>query len=348
MKFKETIKVSNRLISNDSSVFIIAEAGVNHNGNMEIAKKLIDAAVNAKADAVKFQAFKTENLILEDVQKAPYQKITTDGKESQFSMLKKLELTKKQNQELINYCKNYGIIFLTTPFDEKSLDDLDDLDLPAYKVASTDLTNIPFLRKIAHKRKPIFLSTGMSYLSEIVMALNAIYPINKEVILLQCTANYPIKDEEANLAVINTFKSLFDIQIGYSDHSVGIGASPFAVPMGVKVVEKHFTLDKNQPGPDHRASLSPDELKEFVETIRRVEKYLGKGIKKPSLAETNTRISLQKYLVASKNILRGERFSDNNVIAMRTGGKGISPIYFDEILDIKAKKNFNKYEIIEI
>jgi N,N'-diacetyllegionaminate synthase len=279
MKFKRTIYINNKIVSDDSPVFIIAEAGVNHGGDMNIAKKLIDVASDAGADAVKFQAFKTEHLILQNVKKAPYQQKTTAKDESQYNMLKKLEVTKEQNLELIEYCRQKDIIFLTTPFDEYSLDELDSVELPAYKVASTDTTNLPFLRKMAMKDKPIILSTGMSYLSEVRMALEEIYKYNQDVILLQCTANYPIKDDEANLNVINTYKDNFDILIGYSDHSVGIGASPYAVPMGAKVVEKHFTLSKDDDGPDHAASLTPEELKEYVKTIRKVEKYLGTSIK---------------------------------------------------------------------
>lgn len=258
MNFNKNINVGDFSLNTESPIFIIAEAGVNHNGDLEIAKKLIDLASEAGANAVKFQTFKTENLILKDVQKAQYQKKTTDSKESQFEMLKKLEVSKEQNQELKKYCKKKSIIFLTTPFDEKSLDDLDDLNLLAYKIASTDTTNLPFLKKIAKKGKPIFLSTGMSYLTEVKIALETIYEYNKDVVLLQCTANYPIKNNEANLNVINTYKKCFDVLLGYSDHSVGIGAAPYSVPMGVVVVEKHFTYDKNLSGPDHKASLSPE------------------------------------------------------------------------------------------
>jgi N,N'-diacetyllegionaminate synthase len=347
MKFKRTIYINNKIVSDDSPVFIIAEAGVNHGGDMNIAKKLIDVASDAGADAVKFQAFKTEHLILQNVKKAPYQQKTTAKDESQYNMLKKLEVTKEQNLELIEYCRQKDIIFLTTPFDEYSLDELDSVELPAYKVASTDTTNLPFLRKMAMKDKPIILSTGMSYLSEVRMALEEIYKYNQDVILLQCTANYPIKDDEANLNVINTYKDNFDILIGYSDHSVGIGASPYAVPMGAKVVEKHFTLSKDDDGPDHAASLTPEELKEYVKTIRKVEKYLGTSIKKPSLDELKTRASLQKSLVAARDLKKDNIFSENDLIAKRTGGTGISPIYFHDIIGKTITKDYNKDDIID-
>jgi len=348
MIFNKKINIENKIISIESPTFVIAEAGVNHGGDMKIAKKMIDLAVSAKADAVKFQTFRAEHLILNDIEKAPYQKRVTSASESQYDMLKKLEVSREQNIELKRYCIDKGIIFLTTPFDEESLNEIDDLDLPAYKVASTDTTNLPFLERIAKKGKPIFLSTGMSYLSEVRLALEAIYKYNKNVVLLQCTANYPIKDNEANLAVINTYRSNFDILLGYSDHSVGVGAAPFAIPMGAKVVEKHFTLDKTDEGPDHAASLSPDELIDFVKTVRRVDAYMGSEIKEPSLSEHNTRKSLQKCMVASQNIKKGEFFSEDNIVAKRTGGVGISPIDYAGIIERKSNRNYKKNEVVSI
>jgi len=348
MIFNKKINIENKIISIESPTFVIAEAGVNHGGDMKIAKKMIDLAVSAKADAVKFQTFRAEHLILNDIEKAPYQKRVTSASESQYDMLKKLEVSREQNIELKRYCIDKGIIFLTTPFDEESLNEIDDLDLPAYKVASTDTTNLPFLERIAKKGKPIFLSTGMSYLSEVRLALEAIYKYNKNVVLLQCTANYPIKDNEANLAVINTYRSNFDILLGYSDHSVGVGAAPFAIPMGAKVVEKHFTLDKTDEGPDHAASLSPDELIDFVKTVRRVDAYMGSEIKEPSLSEHNTRKSLQKCMVASQNIKKGDFFSEDNIVAKRTGGVGISPIDYASIIERKSNRNYKKNEVVSI
>lgn len=346
MQFSEYISVGGKIVSAISPTFVIAEAGVNHGGSMEVAKRLIDLAVEADADAVKFQTFKTENLILSGTQKAPYQKHTTDSTESQYDMLKRLEVSQDQNLALKRYCKERGIIFLTTPFDEESLDELDALNLPAYKVASTDITNLPFLEKIAQKGKPIFLSTGMSYLSEVEMALRAIHQYNRDVVLLQCTANYPIQDNEVNLAVIDTYRERFDVLLGYSDHSVGIGAAPFAIPMGVKVLEKHFTLNKNDKGPDHAASLSPDELIEFVATVRRVDNYIGTSVKEPSASELDTRKSLQKYLVANTDIKKGSLFAENNIIAKRTGGVGISPIRYTDVIGRKACRDYKKNEVI--
>ncbi len=348
MDFNKQIQIGSNCLSEDSPVFIIAEAGVNHGGDMAVAKKLVDVAAAAGADAVKFQAFHTESLILQGVEKAPYQQATTAKQESQFEMLKKLEMTQEQNLEIKGYCAARGILFLTTPFDERSLDELDGLDLPAYKIASTDLTNLPFLEKVARKHKPILLSTGMSYLAEVELALQAIFPHNRDVVLLQCSANYPVRDNEAHLRVISTYRTHFDLLVGYSDHSVGIGAAPYAVPMGAKVVEKHFTLDKGLPGPDHRASLDPAELKIFVETVRQIETYLGSPIKAPTLAETRTRASLQKALVAAQPIAAGEPFSADNLVGKRTGGRGISPLYFRELLGRQAPRDFAEDEIVEL
>lgn len=348
MNFDSIIEIQNIKIGEQFPTFIIAEAGVNHGGDMKLAKDLIDLACSAGAQAVKFQTFKADHLILDNVEKAPYQKGTTDSSESQMDMLRKLEVNKDQNLELLDYCRKKNIIFLTTPFDEVSLDELDSLDLPAFKVASTDLTNLPFLERIAKKNKPIVLSTGMSYLSEVELALKTIYPFNKQVILLQCTANYPIQDLEANLRVINTFKEKFDVIIGYSDHTVGVGASPFAIPMGACLVEKHFTLDKTSEGPDHLASLSPEELHDFVKTIKKVDAFMGTDIKYPNLSETKTRASLQKCLVARTKISKGEVFDKENIIAKRTGGNGISPIYINDVLGKEAQKDYTKDEIILI
>ena len=347
MKFNREINIESKKISLTSPTFIIAEAGVNHDGDMNIAKQLINLAAEAGADAVKFQTFKADQLILKDVEKAKYQKKTTNENETQYEMLKRLEVTKEQNYELKNHCKKKEIIFLTTPFDEQSLTELDFLDLCAYKVASTDTTNLPFLKKIAKKNKPIFLSTGMSYLSEVALALKTISEFNKNVVLLQCTANYPIQDNEANLKVLDTFKDNFEVLLGYSDHSIGIGAAPYAVPMGAKVIEKHFTINKNSDGPDHLASLSPEELIDFVKIIKTVDNYMGSDIKQPTNSEIENRKSLQKYMVANQNIKKGEIFTEENIVAKRTGGDGISPIFYTDLIGVKSTKDYKKNELIE-
>ncbi|TRZ96018.1 N-acetylneuraminate synthase [bacterium] len=346
MKFNQAIRINDFVISENSRTFIIAEAGVNHGGDMNFAKRQIELAKKYGADAVKFQAFKTENVILKNVKKAPYQTKTTEAGESQFEMIKKLEISKEEIKLLKDYCQKLKINFLITPFDEDTLDELDDFHLAAYKISSTDVTNLPFLRKVAKKSKPIILSTGMTYLAEVKAALEEIYPYNKDVILLQCCANYPINDKEANLNVIHTFKHNFDILVGYSDHSVGVGAAPYAVAMGAKVIEKHFTLDKNLNGPDHKASLNPDELAKLINEIRRVEIFLGKGQKKPTLSERGTRMALQKCMVAKNDIKKGELFTQDNIIGKRTGGIGISPLFYNSLLGKRASRDYKKDEII--
>lgn len=344
--FNKTISVAGRSISSSSPVFIIAEAGVNHGGDMKLAFKLIDIAAEAGADAVKFQAFRTENLILNNVEKAAYQKNTTSAAESQFEMLKKLELSRKQYAELKEYCNKKGILFLITPFDEQSLIELEELGVEAYKIASTDATNLPFLKKVAQTGKPVFFSTGMCYIEEIDAALNEMREFNRNIVLLQCTANYPIADDEPHLNVITTFRNRYDILVGYSDHTVGVGAAPFAIPLGAVVLEKHFTIDKSLEGPDHLASLSPEELNEFVQLVRRVEKFTGSFEKKPTESELGTRKSLQKCLVASKDIAAGEIFSEDNIIGKRTGGIGISPLHYKNLLGKPAARSFKANEII--
>lgn len=348
MAYNKIIKIGSQEISQESKVFIIAEAGVNHNGDMKIAKQLIDVAVNAKVDAIKFQAFKTEELILKNVEKADYQKKTTANEETQYEMLKKLELNKNQTREIKDYCDEQGIMFLTTPFDEKSLAELDELDLPAYKISSTDANNIMFLRKVASKNKPIILSTGMSYLEETRKVLEEIASINNNLIILHCSANYPVMADEVNLNVLDDMKEKLDILIGYSDHTKGIGAGPYAVAKGAKIVEKHFTLDCDLDGPDHEASLNPNQLKIFVEEIRKVEQYLGNAIKIPTISEIENRKKMQKFFVASKNIFKGEVFNSENIVAKRTGGLGISALYYKEVLNKQAKKDFSLNDIITI
>jgi N,N'-diacetyllegionaminate synthase len=345
-RFSNRIKIANKVIDANSPCFIIAEAGVNHNGDLDLARKLIDVAVEAGADAVKFQTFKTEELILDNVSKAKYQQGTTDASESQFAMLKKLEVQVSKLKELHDYASSNGIILLTTPFDEKSLDELDLLDLPAYKVASTDTTNLPFLLKMAAKKKPLLLSTGMTYQAELDVVLTALSEVNSDIILLQCTANYPIADDEANLLVVKTFQERYEILVGYSDHSTGIGAAPYALPLGAKVLEKHFTIDKSLPGPDQQASLDPEELKEFVQTVRRVESYLGSTIKSPTRSELANRNSLQKCLVYVNNFKQGHLLRSEDIIARRTGGSGLSPLKYQEFIGQKLKVAVNSNQIL--
>ena len=346
MKFNHRIHINGREISASAPCFIIAEAGVNHGGDMDLAFRLIDIAAEAGADAVKFQAFRTESLILADVEKAAYQKNTTEAKESQFQMLKKLELSRQHYADLKAYCEKKRILFLITPFDETSLGELEELGVDAYKIASTDATNLPFLKKVAKTKKPVFFSTGMCYIEEVDAALSEMAGHNSDIVLLQCTANYPITDSEANLNVITTFRERYNVLVGYSDHTVGVGAAPYAVPLGACVLEKHFTIDKSLEGPDHLASLDPQELKQFILQVRQVEKFLGNGVKAPTESEKGTRKALQKCLVAAKDIKAGELFTEDNIIAKRTGGRGITPLNYKDLLGKPAKADLKANEII--
>ncbi len=348
LQFDQKFTIGSFEISQASPTFIIAEAGVNHGGDLDLAKRLIDIAAEAGVDGVKFQAFRTENLILSNVEKAPYQKNTTAASESQFDMLKKLELKTEGYLELKAYCESKNLIFLITPFDEQSLEELEEVGVDAYKIASTDTTNLLFLRKVAQTGKPIVLSTGMCDMKEVTAALEEINPINKKLVLLQCTANYPIEDDEANLNVIQTFKDSFDVVVGYSDHSVGLGAALYSIPMGAKVVEKHFTINKDLDGPDHLASLDPEELKEFVIKVKQIERYMGGFIKEPTASEFHTKKSLQKSLVAAVEITKGDVIQEKHLIAKRTGGDGVSPIYYKSIVGTVATKDYHKDDIIYV
>jgi len=300
-------KIGDELIGEEEPCFIIAEAGVNHNGSVELAKKLIDAAKDAGADAVKFQTFKAESVVVKDAQKAEYQKETT-GEGSQYVMIKKLELAEEDFRELADYAEKKDIMFLSSPFDKDSVDLLHELDVPAFKVGSGEITNLPLLRYIAKKGKPIILSTGMSTLGEIEEALDVIRSEGVEdIILLHCVSNYPARIEDVNLRAMGTLKQAFKLPVGFSDHTLGITAPIAAVALGACVIEKHFTLDRNLPGPDHRASLEPDELKEMVKAIREVEKALGNGIKKPTKEEEKIKKVAGRSIVAKVDISKGTR-----------------------------------------
>lgn len=355
------------------SVFIIAEAGVNHNGTIGIAKELIDVAVNAGADAVKFQTFKADKVVSVYAPKAEYQKKTTEANESQLDMIRKLELNIEQHKELVSYCNEKGIEFMSTPFDLDSVDFLaNELNVKRIKISSGDITNAPLLLKAAQTGKEIILSTGMSTLGEIEAALGvlafgllglkvapsieefqkAYYSLEgrkllrAKVILLHCTTEYPAPLDEVNLKVIDTMKLAFDLTIGYSDHTEGIVVPIAAAARGAKVIEKHFTLDKNMPGPDHKASLEPEELKEMVLAIRQVEKVLGSSIKAPTEAEYKNLYIARKSLVANSNISKGEALSENNITYKRPGN-GISPYHYWELMGKMANRDFEKDELLK-
>lgn len=332
------------MLSNNH-VFIIAEAGVNHNGDINIAKKLIDAALEAGADAVKFQTFKTENLVTKGAPKAQYQKETTGGG-NQYEMLKRLELNYEEHILLKRYCEEKGIMFISTPFDFESVDLLEKLHIPLYKISSGDLTNIPLLKYIAKLNKPVIVSTGMANLGEVENAVEAIRETgNDKISLLHCTSNYPTNYEDVNLNAMVTLKNAFKLPIGYSDHTVGIEVPIAAVAMGAEIVEKHFTLDKEMDGPDHKASLNPEELKHMVTSIRNIESAFGDGIKKCNENEEDTKRAARKSIVASRNIARGEVLSYEN-ISFKRPGDGVSPIFINEIIGKKAACDINLDEFI--
>jgi N,N'-diacetyllegionaminate synthase len=331
-------------------VFIIAEAGVNHNGNIETAKKLIDEAVNSGADAVKFQSFVAKKVVSKYAPKAMYQKKTTNEDESQFAMVKKLELDANAHKELFVYCKKKNITFLSSPFDLESIDLLREMKLKIFKIPSGEITNLPYLRKIGSLGKKIILSSGMADLGEIEDALDILIssgtPKNY-ITVMHCNTEYPTPYRDVNLLAMLTIKEALKIDVGYSDHTLGIEVPIAAVALGARVIEKHFTLDRNMEGPDHKASLEPHELKMMVETIRNIEKALGDGIKKPSNSELKNKVIARKSIVAAESIRKGETFTEKNITVKRPGN-GISPMEWDRIIGNKAKRSFKEDEIIEL
>jgi len=330
------------------SVFIIAEAGVNHNGSIDLAYKLIDVAVESGADAVKFQTFKAENIASKNAPKAEYQKQTTDESESQFDMLKKLELDVETHKELITYCKQKDIIFLSTPFDHESIDLLCDLGLQIFKIPSGEITNLPYLKHIGSLSEQVILSTGMSTLEEVGDALNVLTnagTLKENITVLHANTMYPTPMEDVNLNAMLTIQKEFGLAVGYSDHTLGIEVDIAAVVMGASIIEKHFTLDKTMDGPDHEASLEPEELKEMVASIRNIEKALGSSEKKPSPSESSNIKVVRKSIIANQNIKKGDLLTDKNISVKRPGG-GISPMQWDEIIGVAASKDYNADELI--
>ena len=333
-----------------SRVFIIAEAGVNHNGSIELAKKLIDVAVEAGADAVKFQTFKADNLVSKSAQKADYQKKNTGNDDSQYQMLKKLELDKSAHEVIISYCKNKKIMFLSTPFDHESIDLLNNFDMPIFKIPSGEITNLPYLRHIGQLGKDVILSTGMSTLKEIEDALEVLVSsgiVKEKITVLHATTEYPCPMDEVNLRAMQTIAAAFSVKVGYSDHTQGIEIPVAAVAMGACVIEKHFTLDKTMDGPDHKASLEPQELIAMVQSIRHVELALGDGVKQPTKSELRNMEVARKSIVASRDIDAGEVLSSNNITVKRPGS-GISPMKWDDVLGSVAKRDFLADELIEL
>lgn len=324
---------------------IIAEAGVNHNGNLETAYKMIDVAKEAGADIVKFQTSITSTSKFSE--KAEYQKRETGADESQLDMLNKLRFSFEQHRKLKAYCDKVGIEYLSTPFDFESIDFLDGL-CRFWKVPSGEIVNIPYLRRIGKTGKPVVMSTGMGSMEEVSRAVHLLRENGTgKITLLQCTTEYPANYEDVNLRAMLTLKEKFCVQVGLSDHTPGVEVAVAAVALGAKVIEKHFTLDKNQVGPDHKASLEPEELKNLVKSIRHVEAALGDGNKKPKSGELENLYAARKSIVASRDIKKGEIFTEENIVP-RHAGRGISPAYWDEILGKQAKRDFIEDEMIEL
>lgn len=332
-------------------VLIIAEAGVNHNGSLELAKQLIDKAVEAGVDIIKFQTFKSEKLVSKDAKQAEYQQKNIGKKdEGQLAMLKKLELSQADHEELIAYCRGKGIRFFSTAFDMDSIDYLHSLNMGLWKIPSGEITNYPYLRKIAQYQEPVILSTGMCELNDIEAALNVLleFGVKKEQItILHCNTEYPTPFEDVNLKAMLEIGSNFGVQIGYSDHTKGIEVPIAAVALGATVIEKHFTLDKSMEGPDHKASIEPEELKAMVSTIRNIEQALGSGHKTISESERKNIEIARKSIVAARPIKAGELLTEENLTVKRPGN-GINPMRWNEVVGTYAIQSFNEEDPIQL
>lgn len=332
-------------------VLIIAEAGVNHNGSMVLAKKLIDAAIYSGADYIKFQSFKTDSLVSRNARQADYQQKNIIGTDcSQYSMLKKLELSPDQHFELISYCNDNGINFFSTAFDIDSINFLAKLKLGLWKIPSGEITNYPYLKKIALQHEPVILSTGMCDMADIDAALSVLlkFGMNKEQIsILHCNTEYPTPMKDVNLRAMNSIAEKFGVKVGYSDHTIGIEVPIAAVALGASIIEKHFTLDRNMEGPDHKASLEPDELKSMVNSIRNIEKALGSKNKNVTESETKNITAARKSIVALTSISEGDLFTEHNLTVKRPG-IGISPMLWESVIGQKSKRSYNSDDIIEI
>ena len=328
------------------SVYIIAEAGVNHNGNFDLAIELIDAAKKAGADCIKFQTFKSEEIVSKNAEKAEYQKKTT-GNSSQKDMLKKLELTFDEFERLKLYCDKIGIAFCSTAFDFQSVDFLNKLDIPFWKIPSGEITNLPYLERVAATGKPVIISTGMCDMDEIDHAVQILSAGGiKDIKILHCNTEYPTPYEDVNLRAMQAIKDRFGVEVGYSDHTDGIEISVAAVALGAAVIEKHFTLNKGMEGPDHKASLEPWELEKLVRAIRNIEKALGNGEKVPSNSEKKNKNAARKSIVAKQNIKCGEIFTKDNLTVKRPG-YGISPMRWYEILGKKSNREYQIDDLIQ-
>lgn len=325
---------------------IIAEAGVNHNGNFEIAKRMIDVAKEAGVDIVKFQTSITSTSKFSE--KAEYQKRETEANESQLDMIKKLRFSFEQHAKLKEYCDQVGIAYLSTAFDFESIEFLDSLGCDFWKVPSGEIINVPYLERIGKTKLPVIMSTGIGTIEEISNAIKLLEDNGTpKITLLQCTTEYPTPYEDINLRAMDTLKRQFNKEVGLSDHSMGIEVPIAAVAMGATVIEKHFTLDRTMPGPDQKASIEPDELKALVSSIRHIEAALGDGVKQPKAGEIENRYAARKSIVALRNISKGEIFTEDNIVP-RHAGKGISPARWHEVLGKAAIRDFIEDEMIEL
>ncbi|MGL5229100.1 MAG: N-acetylneuraminate synthase [Bacteroidales bacterium] len=333
-----------------NKTIIIAEAGVNHNGSLETAMQLVEKAAEAGADYVKFQTFRTENLVTASAHKADYQIQNTGNSDSQFAMLKKLELSEADHLALQKHCKAHHIKFISTPFDLESIDFLADLGMDFFKIPSGEITNYPYLKRIARKGLPVVLSSGMATMEDIANTLSVLERFGldrKQISLLHCTTEYPTPMNEVNLKAMDTLRKTFNLPVGYSDHTQGIEVAIAATALGAAIIEKHFTLDRNMEGPDHIASLEPQELKAMVQAIRHIEKALGDGDKKPMPSETKNKAIARKSIVAKRPISENEILTEENLTVKRPGD-GISPMRWEEVVGTKARRAFNTDEKIEL
>ena len=331
-----------------SKILIIAEAGVNHNGDISIAKKMVDVAKKAGVDYIKFQTFVPEKLVSRYAEKAEYQKKTTDAAESQLDMLRKLSLSENEFVSLRGYCEEVGIGFMSTPFDLESIDFLEKLNMDFWKIPSGEITNLPYLEKMAKTGRKVILSTGMSDIQEIKDAVKVLEDNGTtEIVLLHCNTQYPTPYEDVNLSAMRTIVEATGKEVGYSDHTQGIEVPIAAVAMGATVIEKHFTLDKTMDGPDHKASLEPEDLIKMVSVIRHIEKAIGNGIKEPTASEKGNKAIARKSIVAACKITKGEILSEKNITTKRPGN-GISPMKWYEIIGTVAPRDFDEDELIEL
>lgn len=341
------IIIGRRKVGDAYPCFIIAEAGVNHNGDSELAFRLVDAAVTAGADAVKFQTFHTDQVVSAAAPKAAYQRRTTEPEQSQADMIRALELSPELHRRLRDYCGERGILFLSTPFDPDSADLLERLEVPAFKVGSGEITNLPLLQHIARKHRPMLISTGMSTLAEVQQALETVRATGcEQVALFHCISNYPAEPADANLRAMETMRRAFDVPVGFSDHTLGATVAIAAVALGASLLEKHLTLDRNLPGPDHQSSLEPAEFSSLVQQVRTIELALGSGVKQPTASEAETAAVARRSVVAACDIPQGA-VVNNGMLALRRPGTGLSPSSLPQLLGRRARQRIASGTVVK-